>query len=164
MDNMSSMFLYVKLNWDSNRFLPVESKDCMNSASYEYRDMSARRGAQFVPMGMPKCINQRPGGHLVPPIDPKKHKLIRWRWDLASCQNVLNSIQWFQMRSRKCLGQSEAGRLSCFYDRHLLLCSLIELQRSLFQIQSSPFELESLLIKYRACFLNRELTIYLSFC
>ena len=43
----------MKLNWDANRFLPVESKDCMNSASYEYRNMSARRGAQFVPMGMP---------------------------------------------------------------------------------------------------------------
>ena len=26
---------------------------CMNSASYVYRHMSARRGAQFVPMGMP---------------------------------------------------------------------------------------------------------------
>ena len=51
MDNTSSMYLYVKLNWDANRFLPVESKDCMNSASYEYRNMSARRGAQFVPMG-----------------------------------------------------------------------------------------------------------------
>ena len=25
----------------------------MNNASYEYRDMSARRGAQFVPIGMP---------------------------------------------------------------------------------------------------------------
>ena len=25
----------------------------MNSASYEYRNMSARRGAQFVPIGMP---------------------------------------------------------------------------------------------------------------
>ena len=47
------MYLYVKLNWDANRFLPVESKDCMNSASYEYRNMSARRGEQFVPMGMP---------------------------------------------------------------------------------------------------------------
>ena len=32
---------------------PAESKDCMNSASYEYRNMSARRGAQFVSMGMP---------------------------------------------------------------------------------------------------------------
>ena len=26
MDNTSSMYLYVKLNWDANRFLPVESK------------------------------------------------------------------------------------------------------------------------------------------
>ena len=25
----------------------------MNSASYEYRNISARRGAQFVPIGMP---------------------------------------------------------------------------------------------------------------
>ena len=43
----------AKLNWDANFFFPVESKDCMNSASYEYRNMSARRGAQFVPIGMP---------------------------------------------------------------------------------------------------------------
>ena len=39
------MYLFVKLNWDANRFLPAESKDCMNPASYEYRNMSARRGA-----------------------------------------------------------------------------------------------------------------------
>ena len=52
MDKTSSMYLYVKLNWDANRFLRAESKDCMNSASYEYRNMSARRGAQFVPMGI----------------------------------------------------------------------------------------------------------------
>ena len=43
MDNTSSMYLYVKLNWDANRFLPAESKDCLNSASYENRNMSARR-------------------------------------------------------------------------------------------------------------------------
>ena len=29
MDNMSSMYLYVKLTWDANRFLPAESKDSM---------------------------------------------------------------------------------------------------------------------------------------
>ena len=50
MDNSSSMYLYVKLNWDANRFLPVESKNCMNSASYEYRIMSARRGALLQPL------------------------------------------------------------------------------------------------------------------
>ena len=40
-------------NWTEMLFFPVESKDCMNSASYEYRNVSARRGAQFVPIGMP---------------------------------------------------------------------------------------------------------------
>ena len=53
MDNTSSMYLYVKLNWDAYRFLSAESKDCMNSASYEYRNILPRRGAQFVPMVMP---------------------------------------------------------------------------------------------------------------
>ena len=63
MDKTSSMYLYVKLNWDANRFLPAESKDCMNSASYEYRNMSARRGAQFVPIGMPTiCWKSFPNG------------------------------------------------------------------------------------------------------
>ena len=27
----------LKLNWDANRFLPAENKDCINSASYKYR-------------------------------------------------------------------------------------------------------------------------------
>ena len=36
------MYLYVKLNWDANFFFQVESKDCMNSASYEYRNILAR--------------------------------------------------------------------------------------------------------------------------
>ena len=47
------MYLYVKLNCDANFVFPVESKDCINSASYEYRNMSARKGAQFVPIEMP---------------------------------------------------------------------------------------------------------------
>ena len=37
MDNTSSMYLYVKLNWDASCLLPAESKDCMIAASYEYR-------------------------------------------------------------------------------------------------------------------------------
>ena len=48
MDKPLSMYLYMKLNWDANNFKPAESKDCMNSATYEFRYMSARRGAQFV--------------------------------------------------------------------------------------------------------------------
>ena len=46
---------------------------------------------------------------------PKKHKLARRRWDLASCQVSLNSVQRFQRRSRKCLSQSEArAAILCF--------------------------------------------------
>ena len=44
----SSMYLYVKLNWDANCFLPTDSK------YYDICfDMSASKGAQFVPMEMP---------------------------------------------------------------------------------------------------------------
>ena len=53
MDKTSSMYLYVKLNRDANCCLPVESKDCINSPSYKLRNMSAKSGAQLVPIGMP---------------------------------------------------------------------------------------------------------------
>ena len=46
------------------------------------------------------------GGYLVFPIG-WKHKLGRGRWDLASYQVLLNSVQRFQRRSRKYLSQSE---------------------------------------------------------
>ena len=38
------MHLSVRLNRDAHYFFPVECKDCMNSTSYEYKKMSARRG------------------------------------------------------------------------------------------------------------------------
>ena len=47
----------------------------------------------------------------------EKHKLGRGRWDFASCQVSLNSVQRYQRRSRKCLSQSEAWRQLCFSDR-----------------------------------------------
>ena len=50
---MPSMYRYVKLNWDANCFFLADSKDCMESALYEYRNISARGGAQLVPIGMP---------------------------------------------------------------------------------------------------------------
>ena len=31
-----------ELELNANRFLPAQSKDCINSASYEYKNMSAR--------------------------------------------------------------------------------------------------------------------------
>ena len=45
----------------------------------------------------------------------KKNKLIREHWDLASCQVLLNSVQRFQRRSRKCLSQSEARAAILFF-------------------------------------------------
>ena len=61
--------------------------------------------------------NQRPGQPSCFSDRPEKHKLGRGRWDFASCQVLLNSIQRFQRRSRKCLSQSRARRPSCFSDR-----------------------------------------------
>ena len=51
--------------------------------------------------------NQRPGRPSCFSDRPEKHRLGRGRWDLASCQVSLNSVQHFQRRSRKCLSQSE---------------------------------------------------------
>ena len=45
----------------------------------------------------------------------EKHKLGRGRWDLASCQVSLNSVQPFQRRSGKCLSQSEARVAILFF-------------------------------------------------
>ena len=46
---------------------------------------------------------------------PEKHKLGRGRWNLASFQVSLNSVQSFQRRSRKCLSQSEARAAILFF-------------------------------------------------
>ena len=59
--------------------------------------------------------NQRPGRPSCFSDRPEKHKLGRGRWDLASCQVSLNSVQRFQRRSRKCLSQSEAGAAILFF-------------------------------------------------
>ena len=59
--------------------------------------------------------NQRPGRLLCFSDQPEKHKLGRGRWDLASYQVSLNSVQRFQRRSRKCLGQSEARTAILFF-------------------------------------------------
>ena len=59
--------------------------------------------------------NQRPGRPSCFSDQPEKHKLDRGRWDLASCQVSLNSVQRFQRRSRKCLSQSEAIAAILFF-------------------------------------------------
>ena len=59
--------------------------------------------------------NQRPGRPSCFSDRPEKHKLGKGRWDLASCQVSLNSVQRFQRRSRKCLSQSEARAAILFF-------------------------------------------------
>ena len=59
--------------------------------------------------------NQRPGPPSYFSDRPEKHKLGKWRWDHASCQLSLNSVQRFQRRSRKCLSQSEAMAAILFF-------------------------------------------------
>ena len=62
--------------------------------------------------------DQRPGRPFCFSGRPEKHKLWRWPRNLSAYQVLLNSVQRFQRRSRKCLSQSEAGWPSCFSDRH----------------------------------------------
>ena len=54
--------------------------------------------------------NQRPGRPSCFSDRPEKHKLGRRRWDLASCQVSLNSVQRFQRWSRKCEKLTTDGR------------------------------------------------------
>ena len=85
--------------------------------------------------------NQRPGWPFCFSDRRELHKLGRGRWDLASYQVLLNLVQRFQRRSRKCLSQSEARRPSCFSDRpekHKLgrgRCDLASCQVSLNSVQ-----------------------------
>ena len=53
-------------------------------------------------------------GHFVFRLAPK-HKLDGVRWDLASCQVSLNSVQRFKRRSKKCLSQSGARAAILFF-------------------------------------------------
>ena len=55
---MSLMYLYVKWNWDIVYFWS-RAKDCMISASSEYRNMLASRGAQLGPIGMPTVCRKK---------------------------------------------------------------------------------------------------------
>ena len=59
--------------------------------------------------------NQRPGRPSCFSDRLEKHKLGRGRWDLASYQVSLNSVQRFQRRSRKYIGQSEARAAILFF-------------------------------------------------
>ena len=87
----------------------VEGFEILLSVKFRWIPFSGFRGevenvsANLRP-GRPSCFSDR----------PEKHKLGRGRWDLASCQDLLNSVQRFLQRSQKCLSQSEAGAAILF--------------------------------------------------
>ena len=60
-------------------------------------------------------LTDRPGQPFLFSHRPEKHKLGRRRCDLASCHVSLDSVQRFQMKSRKCLSQSEARAAFLFF-------------------------------------------------
>jgi hypothetical protein len=60
-DKTSSIYLYVKLNALASWIFLCFTRFWRNSDSYHYKNKSARRGAQFVPIGMPTtCRNSAP--------------------------------------------------------------------------------------------------------
>ena len=71
---------------DVEILLPVNFVDFRQAISEKSKMSQPIRG------GWPSCFSDR----------SQKHKLGRGRWDIASCLVSLNSIQWFQRRSRKC--------------------------------------------------------------
>ena len=96
--------------------------------------------------------NQRPGRPSCFSDRPEKHKLGRGRWDLASCQVSLNSVQRFQRRSRKCLSQSEARAAILFFQsarktqtwqralRSCFLSSLVEFRSAVSEEKSKMWK------------------------
>ena len=86
----------IILNW--KRTL----RSCFQSSFVEFRSTVSEKSKMSQPISRPgqsSCFTDR----------PEKHKLGRGRWDLASCQVLLNSVRRLQKwRSRKCLSQSEA--------------------------------------------------------
>ena len=74
----TEMLIFFLSSWEQRLY-------CMNSASYEYRNMSARRGAQFVPIGMSTiCWKTFP---------PKTTKLLSTR--NSSMIMMSSSVYWF---------------------------------------------------------------------
>ena len=90
-------------NWEEDVEILLPVKFCwilFGGFSGEVENVSANQRP-----GLPSCFFDR----------PEKHKLSRGRWDLASWQVLLNSVQRFQWRSRKCLSQLEARAAILFF-------------------------------------------------
>ena len=81
-DKTSSIYLYVKLKALASWIFLSFTSFWRKSDSYEYKNKSARRGAQFVPIGMPMtCWNSVP---------PKETNMLSMRNSsiLITCSSV----------------------------------------------------------------------------
>ena len=70
---------------------------------------------QWIPFSGFTEANQRPGRPSRFSDPSEKHKIDRRRWDLASCQVSLNSIQRFHRSRQKYRSQSEARAAILFF-------------------------------------------------
>jgi hypothetical protein len=90
-DKTSSIYLYVKLKALASWIFLSFTSFWRNSNSYEYKNKSARRGAQFVPIGMPTtCWNSVP---------PKETNIYRSGtpayWSLVPLSTMFYLIEFF---------------------------------------------------------------------
>ena len=85
-------------------------RSCFLSSVVEFRSVVSEEKSKMYQPTRGQC------GHLVF-RSARKTQTWRGRWDLASCQVSLNSVQQFQRRSRKCIGQSEARAAILFIGR-----------------------------------------------
>ena len=88
-------------------------------------------------LGRPSCFSDR----------PEKHKLGRGRWDLASCQVSLNSVQRFLQRSQNVSANQRPWRPSWFSDRP----KKHKLGRGLLDLASCQVSLNSIQRRSRKC-------------
>ena len=91
-----------QIAWTAKRFSGDLFVPRLDSFPMNQKQEAQRATYRAPEYNMPPFWGIRQGGHLVFLIGPKNTKLGRGRWDLASCQVSLNSVQWFQRRSRKC--------------------------------------------------------------
>ena len=69
---------------------------CMKSASYEYRNKSARRGAQFVPLGMPTVCWKTRLSNIANMLSIKNILMV------SVSDNFFTEWEWFIFRNKIC--------------------------------------------------------------
>ena len=115
MHRRCSLYLSVGLNQleDANCLFSAVSNYCMNSASYEYKKMSVRKGVQFIP------ICKLSAGRLFRKT-PRTYST-SWVGCFAVLQNMLNIYVSSFVRRMDELLTEPAIQILCF---HKLLCIL----------------------------------------